>query len=180
MPRKKKMTPAVESEVVSETPTALETSATAEDLPAVEQRPETLVTVAATPQGEATIVPASDTQGSEVAASVGELPTIPHRPLWIQMVSLGRDNAGPKMRLGRSERFQQMVIQFDEKPTDDTRIQLGDAGWRWRPLESYWTKQLNFDNRAGDQLQAEKLFAEIAWHERRERGLPGTQPTASR
>ena len=145
----------------------------------VEERPSTSVTVAETPLAEGRLALPKDPQG-EPATPVAGQPTIVHRPLWIQTKNLGRDDKGPKMRLGRSERFQQMVIQFDEKPTDDTRIQLGDAGWRWRPFESQWTRQLDFENRASDQIQAEKLFEEIAWHERRERGLPGTQPSPGR
>jgi len=93
-------------------------------------------------------------------------------PRWIQQVSLSRDPQGPKLRLGRSERFQQMVIQFDEKPTDESRSQLGDAGWRWRPAEGQWTKQLDADSRARSQLHAEQLFDSLVHSERQERGLP--------
>jgi hypothetical protein len=106
-----------------------------------------------------------------------DAPRVVHRPKWIRTVNLGKDKDSPKMRLGRSEQFQQMVIQFDEKPTDDTRMQLGEAGFRWRPFEGQWTKQLEFERRAAGQLEAEKLFDELAWHERRERGLPTQSPS---
>lgn len=193
MPRKKKPVEAVmpaPAEEVNATAVMPETTVAEPVSPPVEERPSTSVTVAEvplgetplgeTPLGEGRLALPKDPHASEPATTVAGQPTIVHRPLWIQTKNLGRDDKGPRMRLGRSERFQQMVIQFDEKPTDDTRIQLGDAGWRWRPFESQWTRQLDFENRASDQIQAEKLFEEIAWHERRERGLPGTQPSPGR
>jgi hypothetical protein len=151
MPRKKKVTPAPDADVAGETVAPV-----------------------------TSIIETAKAETVAVIETPAEPATTTSRPQWIQTVNLGRENSGPKMRLGRSERFQQMVIQFDEKPTDETRIHLGEAGWRWRSAEGQWTKQLDFGSRARDQLEAEKLFADIARYERSERGLPTTPHSVSR
>ena len=66
------------------------------------------------------------------------------------------------MRLGRDNRFQQMAIQFEAKPTEEVRQRLHQEGWRWRPAESIWTKQLEFERKAQGHLEAERLFDELA------------------
>jgi hypothetical protein len=57
-------------------------------------------------------------------------------------IALSNSNEGPKMRLYRNQRFQQMAIQFDEKPDEAIRQKLRDDGWTWRGTEAAWTKQL--------------------------------------
>lgn len=161
MPRKKK-TPATETTSPSADVTQQE---------AITSEPTAALAVIESPS------PVAEIPASDPAPAENEQPPAPSRPHWIQTVKLGRENDSPKMQLGRSERFQQMVIQFDEKPTDETRIQLGEAGWRWRAAESQWTKQLDFESRARGQYDAEKLFETITRHERSERGLPATLPS---
>ena len=92
-------------------------------------------------------------------------------PHWFQAVSLSTDSGGPRIRLGRDNRFQQMAISFDEKPPADVIQQLRDDGWRWRGQEGYWTKQFNPEQCATGQLDAEQLFERLAVIEQRERGL---------
>ena len=95
----------------------------------------------------------------------------PRGPLWFQTIPLSSTNDGPRMRLGRDNRFNQMAIAFDEKPCEDSRKRLHNDGWKWRQAESQWTKQLEIDHRATGQQDAEKLFEALAKIERRERQL---------
>ena len=91
-------------------------------------------------------------------------------PFGEMTVALSKDQAGPKARLYRSQRFQQMAIEFDEKPVDGIRQRLRDAGWTWRPTEAVWTKQLG--ERPGEtHRQAQELFTSIANDIRHANGL---------
>lgn len=98
----------------------------------------------------------------------------PKGPLWFQSVGLSNEADGPRMRLGRDNRFQQMAIAFDEKPTAEARRRLHADGWKWRPAEGQWTKQLEIDRRARGQQDAEKLFDELTRIERQDRHLSET------
>ncbi|MGL6075193.1 MAG: hypothetical protein ACRC8S_13620 [Fimbriiglobus sp.] len=161
MARKRKTATADTPALTSEATTAVETPAAIVAVPPATS--EVVEPVA--PAHRAELAPIDSNPKLEKPSSAT------NRPFWIQTVSLGNEKPSPKMRLGRSQQFQQMVIQFDEKPTDDTRLELGEAGWRWRANEGQWTKQLEFKSRATGQLEAEKLFDRIAQHERLERGL---------
>jgi hypothetical protein len=86
-------------------------------------------------------------------------------------VSLTADPAGPKARLYRNQRFQQMAIQFDEKPTDEIRKRLRDAEWTWRGQDGVWTKQLG-DRPGLTHRQAEELFESVTNDIRQANGLP--------
>ena len=92
-------------------------------------------------------------------------------PLWFQTVQLSSANDGPRMQLGRDNRFNQMTISFDEKPSEEVRERLHNNGWRWRQAESQWTKQLEIDHRATGHQDAEKLFEALAIIERRDRHI---------
>jgi hypothetical protein len=90
----------------------------------------------------------------------------------MQNIVLGPMNDSPSMRLFRSEKYQQMQIQFDEKPDERYRTRLREAGWKWRTAEQVWTKQFEPGARWRTPADAEKLFAEIGNAIRAERGLP--------
>jgi hypothetical protein len=85
-------------------------------------------------------------------------------------IALSNDNEGPKARLYRSHRFQQMAIQFDEKPDEDIRQRLRDDGWTWRPAEGAWTKQLG-EQPGQAHRKAQALFTSIANDIRHANGL---------
>lgn len=102
----------------------------------------------------------------------------PSRRRWqpdpLPFLSIGLSvEGGPRMTLFRNNRLNQMAIKFDEKPGDEHRARLREAGWRWREAESVWTKQLDRERRAASQLEAERLFTEIGDAIREERGLAG-------
>ena len=92
-------------------------------------------------------------------------------PFVLMAVSLGAERTSPRMRLYRSNRLNQMAIQFDERPEPHYRKQLREDGWRWREDEGVWTKQLDRERRAAGQLQAERLFTEISEAIRGDLGL---------
>lgn len=97
----------------------------------------------------------------------------PYQPQgWTIALSVAKD--GPKMRLLRSNRFQQMQIHFDEKPADQYLEQLRQAGWKWRDEEQVWSKQLEKDTRWRVHAEAEKIFKSIADAIRIDNGLEPT------
>jgi hypothetical protein len=91
-------------------------------------------------------------------------------PHELDTVCLGPDNSGPKMRLFRSNRFNQVQIRFDERPPEDVVGILKEDGWRWRGQGEGWTKQLDRAARWRGQADAERLFKEIADELRQSRG----------
>jgi len=92
-------------------------------------------------------------------------------PVGMQMIALSDENDGPKMRLMRSNKYQQIQIQFDEKPSEEVRARLHAEGWKWRNVEKIWTKQLDPEGRWRTHADAEKLFVEIGNVIRAEKGL---------
>lgn len=85
-------------------------------------------------------------------------------------IALSNSSDGPKMRLYRSKKFQQMAMQFDEKPDEAVLQRLRDDGWTWRTAEGVWTRQLG--ERPGEMhRQAQQLFESIASDIRQANGL---------
>jgi hypothetical protein len=99
-------------------------------------------------------------------------------PYGIRAVALSADNDGPVMRLLRSNKYQQMQIQFDDKPDEAVRARLNADGWKWRTVEKVWTKQLDPEARWRTQADAEAVFKELADAIRAERGLAPTWEAA--
>ncbi len=91
-------------------------------------------------------------------------------PFDFYSVALTDVTDGPCVRLYRSRRYNQVAIQFDEKPELPVRERMHDEGYRWREAEGVWTKQLG-EYRASGQLAAERLVTELANAIRAERGL---------
>lgn len=98
----------------------------------------------------------------------------PSGPRWSRTERLSNERDGPKMRLGRDNRFNQMAIAFDVKPAEEIRERLHDAGWKWRQAESQWTKQLDDENRATSHQDAERFFDELLRLERKDRNVSET------
>ena len=96
-------------------------------------------------------------------------------PFAFEQITLGAESNSPKMRLLRSQRFGQLLIAFDEKPAEQYRIRLRDAGWKWRNEEGVWTIQLDKTARWRTQADAESLFREIGNAIRVDQGLPPIQ-----
>lgn len=92
-------------------------------------------------------------------------------PFPLMTAPLGKGHDAPRMTLLRNNRYQQMAMRFDQKPAEHHRTALHDAGWRWREAEGVWTKQLDRDRRAASQLDAERLFTQLADAIRAELGL---------
>jgi hypothetical protein len=93
---------------------------------------------------------------------------------------------GRVLRLSRSERWQQMRIEFlagregvDPKPkAEDGDTQwLKDHGWRWRNEEKAWTKQLakntdeNWAARGNSDQESHEQFVDLANRIRQRHGL---------
>ena len=150
MPRKKK--------------TSLETASDPEIRAEASQEPIADVETPVSTAAEANAAPAA-ASGESVPAK-----TWVNGPLWSQTVNLSGANDGPRMRLGRDHRFQQMAIAFDVKPAAEVIQRLHDDGWKWRGAESQWTKQWDAEQRSASQLEAKAFFENLVTLERRERG----------
>ncbi len=94
-------------------------------------------------------------------------------PFPLRKIALGMAKDSPTMTLYRSNKLNQVAIRFDERPAEEHRVKLREAGWKWREAEGVWTKQLDRERRAASQLEAERLFAEIGDAIRAARGLSG-------
>jgi len=106
-----------------------------------------------------------------VFTDVAQGPDSAKPPHAFQSIALSDANDGPMMRLLRSNQFQQMQMQFDEKPDEKYRQMLTQQGWKWRGEEKVWSKQLDKDNRWRVHADAEKLFNEIGSAIRADKGL---------
>ncbi len=102
-------------------------------------------------------------------------------PRELKSISLGPYRDSPRVRLLRSQRFNQMQIRPDEQLPDTSREQLKAAGWTERPEEGIFTKQLPPRPKAeGEEakpawptvLEAERQFHELANAIRADKGLP--------
>lgn len=63
------------------------------------------------------------------------------------------------------------VIRFDEKPSDQVREKLREAGFNWNSENKEWVRPIRFDSRAQDRLNAERVFEDVAKTVREERGI---------
>lgn len=176
MPRKKR-TPAAESAV---TPPTTEVIAAAEPInptptEAARTEPDVFDQAIAARQAEQARggepEPASGPDARAAAAKPGER-TGPFQPDPFDFYSVALTDAkdGPRVRLYRSRRFNQVAVKFDEKPEQPVRERMHNEGYRWREAEGVWTKQLG-EYRVSGQLAAERLVTELANVIRAERGL---------
>ncbi|OWK40987.1 DUF6166 domain-containing protein [Fimbriiglobus ruber] len=86
---------------------------------------------------------------------------------------------GPKARLLRSVRLNQLQLRFDEKPAAKYATRLRENGWQGWDAEQAWT--LPFDpeyQRWRTHAAAEKLFTEIGNEIRADAGLPPVRPVS--
>ena len=88
-------------------------------------------------------------------------------------VSLSDYNGGPKARLLRCHKFNQMQIRFEgEQPPEAALAILKDTGWRDRTeAEGVFTKQIDKNARWQSVDQMEKEFKAIVNRIREEKGL---------
>jgi hypothetical protein len=96
-------------------------------------------------QPPVTEAPTAPTEGIPAASEEQPQPTLeaergPRRqwqpdPFPLMAISLGQDKDSPKMTLFRSNKLNQMAIQFAEKPEEEHRRCLREAGWKWRETE---------------------------------------------
>lgn len=155
MPRKKKAAAAAEHQ--PEAPATIAPATMTEVVQAVQDKLGAEVIEMHPPQAEAR--PAED-RGTKLPES--------HE---LDSIELGPEKGSARMRLFRSNRFQQMQIRFDEKPSDEVREFLHQEGWRWRGQETGWTRQLDKEAKWRTQADAERLFKEVANAIRAEKGL---------
>ena len=94
-------------------------------------------------------------------------------PHGVMTVALTDESDGPKARLFRSNRWQQMAVTFDEKPAPEIIEQLRDAGFRWRGEEKAWTVQLDKERRWQTHAEAEALFKKLTDEIRAANGCTG-------
>ena len=75
------------------------------------------------------------------------------------------------VKLQEDRRFKQVRIAFAEKPSDDVRQVVREAGFQWRSQEEVWTKQIDPDKAWRTRAEAEALFERVTAMLRAERGL---------
>ena len=147
------------------------------------RRKKSPATAAQADQPPATESPAALTEVRPVATE-GQTPPVPEAeggprrqwqpdPFPLMVINLGPDKDSPTMKLFRSNKLNQMAVQFAEKPEEEYRGRLREAGWKWREAEGVWTKQLDRERRASSQVEAEQLFTEIGEAIRARAGLSG-------
>jgi hypothetical protein len=160
VPRKKKTAAALAAPEEAVKPAAIETEA----LVTQPVRATLIETTAAAPSAESG--PAEVTEKPAKTWASG--------PQWENSINLSTSNTGPKMRLGRNNKYRQMVIQFDEAPSADVLDLLHDAEWRRRPTEGVWTQQMALGHEARGHQEAANFFEQLAGLERQARGLEPT------
>ena len=176
MPRKKR-TPATETVVTppSTEPVAAAGPSGPTPTEATGPEPDVFDRASAARQAEQTRgeepAPASGPNARAAGVQPGER-TGPFQPDPFDFYSVALTDAkdGPRVRLYRSRRFNQVAVQYDEKPEQPIRERMHNEGYRWREAEGVWTKQLG-EFRASGQLAAERLVIELANIIRAERGL---------
>lgn len=112
----------------------------------------------------------------QAVATTARLPQQPPRayipdPIDLETTILTDRNDGPKMRLYRSNRNQELAIQFDERPANEHLQKLHDGGFDWNRAEKVWTKPITQEAKWRDHADAEKVFREISTAIRAENGL---------
>ncbi len=82
------------------------------------------------------------------------------------------DRDGPHMRLFRERHPSGHIaaIQFSDKPSDEIRQKLRDAGWQWKQQDGVWKKPLG-EQPGLAHYHNQKLFEEIANEIRAGNGL---------
>jgi hypothetical protein len=114
--------------------------------------------------------PVDEPRASLPTEQTGQKVWAPRGPHWFENELLSASNDGPRMRLGRDNRYRQMVIAFDESPCDEVLERL-HQGWTWRQAEGQWTKQLEIGHEQRGHQDAEKLFEELLKLELRDRNI---------
>ena len=69
------------------------------------------------------------------------------------------------------KRFKQMQIRFAEKPSDEVRRVVREAGFQWRSQEEAWAKRIDPDKGWRTRAEAEALYDRVTVMIRAERGL---------
>jgi hypothetical protein len=118
------------------------------------------------------------TASADIRSRPAQTEAVATRAHDFDQITLGADKDSPRMRLLRSEKYQQLQIQFDEKPDAKYIARLHDEGWQWRNAEKVWTKQLDKDARWRTQADAQALFIEIGNGIRADLGFPAVQSLA--
>ena len=176
MPRKKR-TPAIETVVTPPNPEPVAAAEPINPTPteATGPEPDVFDQAIAARQAEQVRGGESASASGRDAGAAGAKPgerAGPFQPDPFDFYSVALTDAkdGPRVRLYRSRRFNQVAVQFDEKPEQPIRERMHNEGYRWREAEGVWTKQLG-EYRASGQLAAERLVTELANAIRAERGL---------
>lgn len=63
------------------------------------------------------------------------------------------------------------VVKFEEKPSDDVRKMLADAGFQWNQGNKEWTRPIRYENAWQDRASAEDAFRDVCKAIRHERGV---------
>jgi hypothetical protein len=77
--------------------------------------------------------------------------------------------AGVKLLEDKRER--QMMIKFDDKPTQAVIDMLKEGGYRWNSKERVWTHPVEPDSANTTRIEAEWLYQEIRHIIRQEKGI---------
>lgn len=82
-----------------------------------------------------------------------------------------RHDAVAGVRLLEDRRFKQLQLRFVAKPSEAVRAVVAEAGWRWRPQEEHWTKQIDAEKGWQTRADADALYERVVTTIRAEMGV---------
>lgn len=85
-----------------------------------------------------------------------------------------RDNVAG-FTLAEDRRFRQIQIAFAERPNDEVIDLLQDDGFRWRPEDRVWTKQIDREAPAQSRIDAERMANDLSELIREQKGIGRTR-----
>jgi hypothetical protein len=81
----------------------------------------------------------------------------------------GDNEAGVHLYENRQERL--MAIKFDEKPSEDVRNCLKEAGYRWNPRDEVWVHPVRPGTALATRIEADRLYNHVCEMVRQDKGL---------
>ncbi len=73
--------------------------------------------------------------------------------------------------LAEDRQLRRMQLKFDEKPSEDVRLALKDAGFRWSSPNASWEVKIDREQSWTARAAADKIFKQVTEMIRQERGL---------
>ena len=79
------------------------------------------------------------------------------------------------VRLFENRKARLMAIKFEDKPGQDVRDRMKDAGYRWNSRDMVWIHPIEAESARTTRIEAERLYQEVRDMIRQEKGIEGGQ-----